>query len=124
MEKAIVIDDSRAIRRILGQTMRELGFDVSEACDGAEALQRLNEVGPPVRLMLVDWNMPRMNGLDFVTEVRRDDRFSGSLVLMVTTETSVDQMSKALDAGANEYVMKPFTKEIIEDKLRILGILN
>ncbi len=124
MEKAIVIDDSRAIRRILGQTMRELGFDVCEASDGAEALQRLNELGPPVQLMLVDWNMPRMNGLDFVTEVRRDDRFSASLVVMVTTETSVDQMSKALDAGANEYVMKPFTKEIIEDKLRILGIMN
>ena len=74
--------------------------------------------------MLVDWNMPRMNGLDFVIEVRRDDRFSASMVVMVTTETSVDQMSRALDAGANEYVMKPFTKEIIEDKLRILGILN
>ena len=124
MEKAIIIDDSRAIRRILGQTMRELGFEVSEACDGAEALQRLNELGPPVQLMLVDWNMPRMNGLDFVTEVRRDDRFSGSLVVMVTTETAADQISKALDAGANEYVMKPFTKEIIEDKLRLLGILN
>ncbi len=124
MEKAIVIDDSRAIRRILGQTVRELGFEVSEASDGAEALQRLNEIGPPVQLMLVDWNMPRMNGLDFVTEVRRDERFSASMVVMVTTETSVDQMSKALDASANEYVMKPFTKEIIEDKLRILGILN
>ena len=124
MEKAIVIDDSRAIRRILGQTVRELGFEVSEASDGAEALQRLNEIGPPVQLMLVDWNMPRMNGLDFVTEVRRDEHFSASMVVMVTTETSVDQMSKALDASANEYVMKPFTKEIIEDKLRILGILN
>ena len=124
MEKAIVIDDSRAIRRILGQTMRELGFEVCEAADGAEALKTLNEVGPPFQLMLVDWNMPRMNGLDFVTEIRRDDRFSASMVVMVTTETSVDQMSKALDAGANEYVMKPFTKEIIEDKLRLLGILN
>ena len=124
MERAIVIDDSRAIRRILGETMRELGFEVCEASDGAEALQTLDRVGPPVQLMLVEWNMPRMNGLEFVNQVRRDDRFSASLVVMVTTETSVDQMSKALDAGANEYVMKPFTKEIIEDKLRILGILN
>ena len=124
MDKAMIIDDSRAIRRILGDTIRSLGFEVWEAANGREALDRLEEVGAPVRLMLVDWNMPIMNGLEFVSQVRLDKRFQSSLLLMVTTETAVDQMVKALDAGANEYVMKPFTKEVIVDKLRILGVLN
>ncbi len=124
MDKAMIIDDSRAIRRILGNTIRELGFEVWEAANGREALDRLDEVGEPVSLMLVDWNMPVMNGLEFVTKVRSDGRFNSSLLVMVTTETAVDQMVKALDAGANEYIMKPFTKEVIEDKLRLLGVLN
>ena len=124
MEKAMIIDDSRAMRRILGETVRELGFEVSEASNGREALAKLDNMGPPVRLMLVDWNMPQMNGLEFVTKLRQDERFQGSLIVMVTTETALDQMVNALEAGANEYVMKPFTKEIIQDKLRLLGLLN
>ncbi len=124
MEKVLIVDDSRAIRRILGTTIRELGFEVAEAANGQEALERLENMDQPVRFMLVDWNMPKMNGLDFVLKVRENKRFEESSILMVTTETAVDQMVKALDAGANEYVMKPFTKEIIEDKLRLLGILN
>ena len=124
MDRALIIDDSRAIRRILGGTMRELGFDVAEAGNGREALDKLDEINAPVRLMLVDWNMPEMNGLDFVINVRKQEKFESSLILMVTTETAVDQMVRALEAGANEYVMKPFTKEVIEDKLRLLGILN
>ncbi len=124
MEKVLIVDDSRAIRRILGTTIRELGFEVAEAANGQEALDRLEDMDQPVRFMLVDWNMPEMNGLDFVLKVRENKRFEESSILMVTTETAVDQMVKALDAGANEYVMKPFTKEIIEDKLRLLGILN
>ena len=124
MEKAMIIDDSRAMRRILGQTIRELGFEVSEASNGRDALAKLDNMGPPVRLMLVDWNMPEMNGLEFITQLRQDERFQGSLIVMVTTETAVDQMVNALEAGANEYVMKPFTKEIIQDKLRLLGLLN
>ncbi len=124
MEKAMIIDDSRAMRRILGETIRELGFEVSEASNGRDALAKLDNMGPPVRLMLVDWNMPEMNGLEFITQLRQDERFQGSLIVMVTTETAVDQMVNALEAGANEYVMKPFTKEIIQDKLRLLGLLH
>ena len=124
MEKAMIIDDSRAMRRILGETVRELGFEVSEASNGREALAKLDNMGPPVRLMLVDWNMPEMNGLEFVTQLRQDERFEGSLIVMVTTETAIDQILNALEAGANEYVMKPFTKEIIQGKLRLLGLLN
>ena len=124
MEKAMIIDDSRAMRRILGETVRELGFEVSEASNGRDALAKLDNMGPPVRLMLVDWNMPEMNGLEFVTQLRQDERFQGSLIVMVTTERAIDQMLNALEAGANEYVMKPFTKEVIQDKLRLLGLLN
>ena len=124
MDNALIIDDSRAIRRILGGTMRELGFEVSEAANGREALERLEEINDPVQLMLVDWNMPVMNGLDFVLQVRKQKRFESSLILMVTTETAIEQMVRALEAGANEYVMKPFTKGVIEDKLRLMGILN
>ena len=124
MEKAMIIDDSRAMRRILGETIRELGFEVTEASNGRDALAKLDNMGPPVRLMLVDWNMPEMNGLEFITQLRQDERFQGSLIVMVTTETAVDQMVNALEAGANEYVMKPFTKEIIQDKLRLLGLLH
>ena len=110
MEKVMVIDDSRAIRRILGETMRELGFEVWQAANGREALEQLGAIGPPVRLMLIDWNMPEMNGLEFVTTVRADDRFDSSLLVMVTTETAIDQMVRALDAGANEYIMNPSPK--------------
>jgi two-component system chemotaxis response regulator CheY len=91
-----------------------------EAGDGAEGLDRLKEVGV-VDLALVDWNMPRMNGLDFVVAVRSNRAFSKVRVMMVTTEAEASQMARALEAGANEYVMKPFTTDVLRDKLRILG---
>lgn len=122
MDKALIIDDSRAIRRILGRTIRELGFEVCEAGDGREALKRLEEIPQPVALILVDWNMPEMNGLDFVIALRAKAEYDSSKVIMVTTETAADQMILALEAGADEYVMKPFTKDVILDKLRLLGI--
>jgi len=118
--RAMVVDDSRAIRMILSRSLSEIGYDVCSAADGAEALSLMRE---GISLILVDWNMPRMNGLDFVKQLRADPRYSPVTVMMVTTETEVEQMVKALEAGANEYVMKPFTKEIIEDKLRLLGLL-
>jgi two-component system chemotaxis response regulator CheY len=118
--QAMVVDDSKAIRMILSRSLSEMGYDVCSAADGAEALSLMRE---GISLILVDWNMPRMNGLDFVKQLRADPRYSPVTVMMVTTETEVEQMVKALEAGANEYVMKPFTKEIIEDKLRLLGLL-
>jgi two-component system chemotaxis response regulator CheY len=123
MDKALIIDDSRAIRRILGTTMRGLGFAVSEASNGKEALETIQDLSG-IKLVLVDWNMPEMNGLEFVIHLRADHRFDSAFVIMITTETATEQVMKALEAGANEYIMKPFTKEIIEDKLRLLGILN
>ncbi len=117
----MVVDDSRAIRLILTRTLTELGYDVAEASNGAEALRKLDRSGEGLTLILVDWNMPEMNGLEFVKRVRANERFSEVKLMMVTTETQPEQMIAALSAGANEYVMKPFTREIIEDKLRLLG---
>jgi len=126
MPKAIVVDDSRTIRRILAATLGELGFEVLQAENGRVALTTIDQARDtaPVSLALVDWNMPEMNGLEFVKTVRADQRNAELIVVMVTTETAVDQMVTALEAGANEYVMKPFTKDVIQDKLRLLGVLQ
>jgi len=123
MPKAMVIDDSRTIRLILADTLAQLGYDVCQAGNGKEALAALQAETEGVGLILVDWNMPEMNGLDFVKHVRSDSRFSSVPLMMVTTETEMHQVTRALEAGANEYVMKPFTKEIIADKLRIMGVI-
>lgn len=119
---ALVIDDSRALRRILGDMLKQLGFTVAEAGHGREGLAVLQASAPP-DVVLIDWNMPEMNGLEFVQAVRADARWAGLPLMMVTTETELSQMATALDAGANEYVMKPFNKDVIADKLAILGVL-
>lgn len=118
---ALVIDDSRAMRMLLSRMLRDAGFEVSEAGNGQEALDQLNEAGP-VDFCLVDWNMPVMNGFDFLRTVRSEGRYDTMRLVMVTTETEISQMIRALDAGANEYVMKPFTKEVIFEKLDLLGM--
>ena len=120
--RALVIDDSKAVRSIIGKIMRELGFgEVVEAGNGLEALERLKEKGKP-QIALVDWNMPEMNGYDFVCAVRADSAYDDVPLMMVTTETEMAQVITALEAGANEYVMKPFTKDVLREKLIILGL--
>ena len=118
---ALVIDDSRAMRSMLSRMVRELGFEVVEAANGSEALDKL-QAGLQPRLALVDWNMPQMNGLEFVESVRRDARLEGVTLMMVTTEIESAQMVRALEAGANEYLMKPFTREALVEKLEMLGV--
>jgi two-component system chemotaxis response regulator CheY len=119
--RALVIDDSKPIRSILGKFLRELGFDITEAANGKLALDELSRLGPP-DLALVDWNMPEMNGLEFVQSVRANHRYDQMPMMMVTTETDMERVSAALEAGANEYVMKPFTKDVILEKLQLLGM--
>ena len=119
--RALVIDDSKAMRSILSRMLQGLGFDVLEASNGREGLQRL-QAGGNVDLALVDWNMPEMNGLDFIRTVRAEQSYDGILLMMVTTETEMENVVRALAAGANEYVMKPFTQEIIVEKLQIFGM--
>ena len=121
---ALVVDDSKSVRLILSKTLGELGWKVEQAPNGRVALTWLDEHDEPAQLVLIDWNMPEMDGLDLVRRIRERSRLSGSKLMMVTTETEFDQMKTALDAGADEYVMKPFTKDIIVDKLRLLGLMQ
>jgi two-component system chemotaxis response regulator CheY len=120
--RALVIDDSRAMRAILRKTLTELGLEVVEAGDGREGLERLRQAADP-DLILVDWNMPVMDGLDFIKAVRADRAYDPVRIVMVTTETEQEQVIRALEAGANEYVMKPFTKEILAAKLSLLDVI-
>jgi two-component system chemotaxis response regulator CheY len=119
--RALVVDDSKAMRMMLGKILKETGFEVIESGHGQEALNRLNE-GEPVDLMLVDWNMPVMNGYELVCAVRANAMLSGIRIMMVTTETSMANVEMALAAGADEYLMKPFTHDILREKLAMLGL--
>jgi two-component system chemotaxis response regulator CheY len=119
--RALVIDDSRAIRSIIRKILREIGYEVFEAGHGREGLEQLAR-NEGIDLALVDWNVPEMNGLEFVRAVRAQPVYDRVRLMMVTTETEHLQMCKALAAGANEYVMKPFTKEVIMAKLNLLGV--
>lgn len=121
MSKAMVVDDSRTIRMILGKTLRDLGYQTVEAQNGLDAWETLSSGKESVQLILLDWNMPEMTGIEFLRKLRADHRFDAVKLMMVTTETQAEQMIEALEAGANEYVMKPFTREIIADKLRLMG---
>ncbi len=119
--RAIVVDDSRAIRAILKRMLCDMGFTVSEAEDGRAALEVLAQTGP-LDLALVDWNMPGMDGLQFIQAVRSDRNMDGMRIMMVTTETDIERIVRALDVGANEYLMKPFTADAVTEKLALLGL--
>jgi len=119
--RAMVVDDSRAMRLILRRMLNECGFRVSEAGNGREAIDRLS-AGEKAELVMVDWNMPELNGYEFIQMVRAERAFDGVRLVMVTTETEMHQVSKALEAGADEYIMKPFTREVIQDKLALIGL--
>lgn len=118
--QSLVIDDSRAMRLILGRMLRDLGFEVTEAADGRAGLQLLSQGASP-DLVLLDWNMPEMTGIEFLHAVRHPPYSLTAKVVMVTTETEIPQVLHALGAGADEYLMKPFTRESIVDKLNLLG---
>ena len=119
--RALVVDDSSAMRAILRLALKKQGFEVAEAKHGLEALSRLAE-GDSFDLILIDWNMPEMDGFELLRRIRSEPRHNRTLVMMVTTETSMDQMTAALAAGANDYIMKPFTFEVVADKLRLVGL--
>jgi two-component system, chemotaxis family, chemotaxis protein CheY len=119
--QALLIDDSRAMRLILGRMLRELGIETIEAANGREGLTLLDEGAEP-GLILVDWNMPEMTGIEFVEAARQPPYSISARVVMVTTEVEVPQVMRALDAGADEYLMKPFTKDALVQKLQLMGI--
>jgi len=118
--KALVVDDSRAMRTILVRMLRGVGYEVFEAENGQDALDILR-TQTPLKLVLVDWNMPVMNGIDFIRAVRTELGERDLPIMMVTTESETNQVVRALAAGANEYLMKPFTESGLIEKLLILG---
>jgi two-component system chemotaxis response regulator CheY len=120
--QALVVDDSRAMRSILARLMTNLGFEVAQAGDGQDALDQL-EAGLRPDVALVDWNMPVMDGLTFIKSVRARDEFRDMSLMMVTTESEHTNIVRALAAGAHEYVIKPFSDEVITEKLALLGLV-
>ena len=119
--RALIVDDSRAMRRILRQIIEGLGFDVTEAGNGREGMDMVTSLGD-IELVLVDWNMPVMSGIEFVQAVRADDQYKNLKLVMVTTETEPERMARALMEGVDEFIMKPFTPEILVEKLRLIGV--
>jgi two-component system, chemotaxis family, chemotaxis protein CheY len=119
----LVIDDSRVMRIIIGNILREMGMQVIEAGNGIEGLEQLR-MNPEVDLVLVDWNMPEMDGLEFIGAVRARREHDAVRLVMVTTETETEQVMRAFRAGANEYVMKPFTKDVLVAKINMLNVFG
>ena len=120
--RALVIDDSRAMRRIVRGALERLGYDVLEAGHGREGLDVLDGGWVP-DLATVDWNMPVMDGLQFVSAVRANPAWRSVTIMIVTSESEHTQIVRALAAGAHEYVIKPFTADALRDKLALLGLL-
>ncbi|ABF40529.1 response regulator receiver protein, CheY [Candidatus Koribacter versatilis Ellin345] len=118
---ALIVDDSSAMRAFLRLALKGAGFSTAEARNGREGLQSLERSNPDI--VLLDWNMPEMDGFSMLRAMRADARWKDVKVMMVTTETEMAEMARALGAGADEYVMKPFTREVILEKLEILGMM-
>jgi two-component system, chemotaxis family, chemotaxis protein CheY len=119
--EALVVDDSKAMRMILSRILNSLGYTVHQAVDGLDGLEQL-QTSEGIGLALVDWNMPQMDGIEFVRAVRSSDRFQHVRMLMVSSETDRSRIESALEAGADEYAMKPFDVETIRAKLELIGL--
>jgi two-component system chemotaxis response regulator CheY len=118
--KALIVDDSLTMRSVLRRIMTQMGFEVVEARNGIEGLEKFDSYPVP-DLALVDWHMPEMDGFEMLKEVRRRPELNEVAVVMVTAENELAQVALAIEAGANEYVMKPLTPECVAEKLQLLG---
>jgi two-component system chemotaxis response regulator CheY len=116
-----VVDDSRVVRKVSRRILEEIGFDVAEAADGVEALAWCRAAMPAA--ILLDWNMPVMDGLEFLTQLRREPGGDEPVVVFCTVENDPDHISRALEAGAIEFIMKPFDSDIIESRFIEAGLL-
>lgn len=121
--KLLVVDDSSTMRRIIKNTLARLGYkDVLEGADGVEGWNQL-DTNPDVEMLITDWNMPEMNGLELVKKVRADERFKDLPIIMVTTEGGKAEVITALKAGVNNYIVKPFTPQVLKEKLgAVMGV--
>jgi two-component system, chemotaxis family, chemotaxis protein CheY len=121
MKQCLVVDDSRVIRTVARRILEQLGFQIVEAGDGKQALDACQKQMPEA--ILLDWNMPVMNGLEFLTELRKTKGGDAPVVVFCTTENDMSRIQAAIQAGANEYIMKPFDREILEAKFAQVGLL-
>jgi len=121
--KLLVVDDSSTMRRIIKNTLARLGYkDVLEGADGVEGWNQMNN-NPDIDMLITDWNMPEMNGLELVKKVRADERFKDLPIIMVTTEGGKAEVITALKAGVNNYIVKPFTPQVLKEKLgAVMGV--
>jgi two-component system chemotaxis response regulator CheY len=117
----LVVDDSRVVRKVARRILEDLGFEVAEAGDGAEALAWVRTAIPDV--ILLDWNMPVMNGLEFLRRLRREQGGDAPKVVFCSVENDLDRIREALTSGADEYIMKPFDGDIVASKLALVGLL-
>ena len=122
MKALLIVEDSKSIRTAIRRIVEPLGFRVSEAADGEEALAHCTNNGLPDGILL-DIDMPVMDGITFLKAIRNDQSYDGASVIMVTTHNSLTKITEAMEAGANEYVMKPFDEDIIRGKLEAVGLL-
>lgn len=121
MKTCLVVDDSTVIRKVARRILEELQFSISEAADGKQALDQCTSTMPDA--VLLDWNMPVMDGLEFLKALRKLEGGASPIVVFCTTENDMQHISEAISAGANEYIMKPFDREIIESKFAQAGLV-
>jgi two-component system chemotaxis response regulator CheY len=120
MKHCLVVDDSRVVRRIASELLQEIALRTSEAVDGCDALEKCRAAMPDA--ILLDWNMPNMNGIEFLRALRREPGGDKPVVVFCTTESDMSFIAEALEAGANEYIMKPFDRDIIQAKFVRVGL--
>lgn len=121
MKSCLIVDDSKVIRMVARRILEDLNFAIVEAADGQEALNACNDEMPDA--ILLDWNMPVMSGIDFLRNLRDSQNGSDPIVVFCSTENDLEHIREAMEAGADEYIMKPFDKEIIESKFAQVGLI-
>ena len=121
MKRCLIVDDSRVVRKVARRIVEDLRFEAEEAADGAQALDSCRKDMPDA--VLLDWNMPVMNGIDFLRALRRAPGGERPVVVFCTTENDMNHIAEAMRSGANEYIMKPFDSEIIESKFSEVGLV-
>jgi two-component system chemotaxis response regulator CheY len=121
MKSCLIVDDSRVVRKVARRILEELAFEIEEAPDGELALEACRRRMPDA--ILLDWNMPVMNGIEFLRQLRRLDGGGEPVVVFCTTENDVQHIQEALGAGAAEYIMKPFDSGILQSKFARVGLL-
>ena len=121
-KRCLIVDDSRVIRMVARKIFEQLAFEVAEAADGTAALEACRDRMPDA--ILLDWNMPVMTGIEFLRSLRKMEGGAAPVVVLCTTENDVEHIREAIEAGANEYIMKPFDSDIVQSKFAQVGLIS